>query len=311
MCEYINLGFLTINSYIFFIIIGMISYVIVTLIMLEKKLKLPSKITNKIMLLSIVFFFILYISAFVMNSLFHSIESRRIILGGITWLGGVIISFPAMILLMYKFIPELRTNILKTFSFLIPGIVLAHAFGRIGCFMAGCCYGSITDSFIGISFPPGSLAALQYPGINGYSLKVVPTQLIEALFDIFLFALMLFFTRKNYNNNYEFYGITYGTFRFIIEFFRGDNRGSTGIILTPSQLMSLILIVTVVLVYLIKRKKIFVNRIKKIEKNNKEFLCDDFQKSNLIYKIYLMYKKNEIKYDEFLKIKNLILNKEV
>lgn len=118
-------------------------------------------------------------------------------------------------------------------------IVLAHAIGRIGCFLAGCCYGKPTDSWIGINFP----------GIG----KVIPTQLIEAIFLFILFGVIFFLILKlNFKYGFIVYVPAYAIFRFVIEFFRGDERGVAGA-LSPSQIWCIILFVaTIPLYFLLK-----------------------------------------------------------
>jgi phosphatidylglycerol:prolipoprotein diacylglycerol transferase len=117
------------------------------------------------------------------------------------------------------------------------GIPLGHAFGRLGCFFYGCCYGKPTDSFIGVLFPPDSAAG--YLGV-----KVIPTQLISSFFLFVLFFILLFLRKKKrFDGQIALsYIILYSIFRFLIEFFRGDPRG-TFLHLSTSQFISLILVV--------------------------------------------------------------------
>lgn len=109
-------------------------------------------------------------------------------------------------------------------------IVIAHSIGRIGCLMAGCCYGAKTDAWYGIK-----MVALGY--------KVVPTQLFEALFLLALFIVFAFRIFKKKSYNLSIYMIAYGVWRFFIEYLRDDYRGSTFVsALTPSQLTALVMI---------------------------------------------------------------------
>jgi phosphatidylglycerol:prolipoprotein diacylglycerol transferase len=209
---------------------------------------------------------ILYVSAFFFNSLFHTIEAGELKIGGITWLGGVFGAFPAMVFLIHKFVPAAKGKAVTYFSILVPGIVLAHALGRIGCFLAGCCYGSVTDSIFGVSFPAGSHAAHQYAGgPNGGSLPVLPTQLFEAVFELALFLVMLFTYKKMRGHNIEIYFIAYGIFRFALEFLRGDERGGTGFFLTPAQLLCVIMWIAAALLILFKKRMIFHGLYRKCE----------------------------------------------
>ena len=109
-------------------------------------------------------------------------------------------------------------------------ITIAHCVGRFGCFCAGCCYGIETDAWFGIQFV-------------GMEHKVIPTQLFEAIFLLILVVVMLFFYLKfGFKYNFGIYGIAYGIWRFIIEFFRGDDRGGKILGLWPSQFWSILLV---------------------------------------------------------------------
>ena len=123
-------------------------------------------------------------------------------------------------------------------------ICAAHGFGRIGCLMAGCCHGAVTDKWYGIYMP-----ALKQ--------KVVPIQLFEAIFLFLLAGALAWIIIKKKRGNLGFYMVVYGLWRFFIEYLRDDYRGTTVVrFLTPSQLTSVLLIVGGI-VYLICELKIF------------------------------------------------------
>ncbi len=237
--------------YSLMVFLGLVAY-IVTLLAVVKVEKIGRYTANRMIFLSVIGFAVLGISAFILNSVFHTIETGYIIIGGITWLGGVIGAVPFMIFAFHKFVPKAKGNALNYFSLFIPGLVIGHAFGRMGCFFAGCCYGGVTDSIFGVVFPEGSLAAEQYPSGDGTSLPVWPTQLFEACFEFALFLVMMIFRKKLKKYNIEIYCIAYGIFRFLIEFLRGDDRGATGMALTPSQIMSIILLIGAVCLILFR-----------------------------------------------------------
>ena len=253
----IHFGMLHISSYSLLALVGMIAFTITSIFILEKIEHVHAKITNRILVISVFGFISLAVFAFAFNSIFHSIEQGRIVMGGITWLGGVIGSFPLMVLMIHKFCPYIKGEALEYFNLLIPGIVLAHGFGRVGCFLGGCCYGRQTNSFVGVRFPSGSPAAEQYPTEMGYSLPVFPTQIYEALFEFLLFVIMIVLYKKLKRCFLEVYCISYGIFRFFIEFIRGDSRGATGFFLSPSQMMSLILILGGITVILYRKNIVF------------------------------------------------------
>ena len=114
---------------------------------------------------------------------------------------------------------------------LIPcSILVGHAFGRIGCFCAGCCYGRPTDSFLGVRFP-------------GHIQDVHPTQLYEAFFLFALFAVCSYLLlKKGFKHNMSVYLVAYGIFRFLIEFVRDDERGQLLGFISPSQFWSILMI---------------------------------------------------------------------
>ncbi|MBO6061409.1 MAG: prolipoprotein diacylglyceryl transferase [Clostridia bacterium] len=106
----------------------------------------------------------------------------------------------------------------------VPVLPLAHAIGRMGCFCAGCCYGRVTDSWIGIEFPSAATGLAE-------GVKVIPTQLIEAGVNLAIFVFLMLFTikRRRRFTTLWVYLICYGVMRFFIEFLRGDEiRGIFG-----------------------------------------------------------------------------------
>ena len=254
----LDLGIIRIPMYTLMLFFGAVAFLLVMYVFFVRRERVTSRTFIRLFIISIPGMVILYVSAFFFNSLFHSIEAGELKIGGITWLGGVFGAFPAMVFLIHKFVPAAKGNAITYFSILVPGIVLAHALGRVGCFFAGCCYGSVTDSIFGVSFPAGSHAAHQYPGgPNGGSLPVLPTQLFEAVFELALFLVMILFYKKLRSHNIELYCIAYGIFRFALEFLRGDERGGTGFFLTPAQLLCIIMWIASVLLILFKKRLIF------------------------------------------------------
>ena len=124
-------------------------------------------------------------------------------------------------------------------------ITCAHAFGRIGCFLAGCCYGQVTDSCIGVDFP----------NIG----KRIPTQLFESVFLFFLTIVLYFliFVVK-FKYTMHTYLAAYSIFRFVIEFFRGDDaRGATVLGLYPSQLVCIFIWIIFVPTLILIKKRFF------------------------------------------------------
>ncbi len=128
-----------------------------------------------------------------------------------------------------------KISFIKYFDLVMPEIAIAQGFGRIGCFLAGCCYGRETDSFLGVIFPQGSLAPS--------GVKLLPTQLFMSVGDFLIAIILILYSRKNKvdGNVGAGYLILYGVGRFIIEFFRNDARGSVGA-LSTSQFISIFIV---------------------------------------------------------------------
>ncbi|MBQ3115748.1 MAG: prolipoprotein diacylglyceryl transferase [Clostridia bacterium] len=129
-------------------------------------------------------------------------------------------------------------------------IVIAHAFGRVGCLMAGCCHGA----YLGEDYVFGGIYMEGTTDGWGY---YVPTQLYEALFLFLLFAVLSILYFKGCNIILPIYLISYGVWRMIIEFFRTDERGGFFLSLSPSQWMSILfLIIGIVMIIIYVCKKI-------------------------------------------------------
>ena len=274
MLPHIHLGPFVLPSYSLLAFFGLIALTVTSILIFERKAGKHSAVTNRVLLVTAVGFVFLVLSAAFFNSLFHSIAEGRLVTGGITWLGGVVGGFPFTVFLLARLCPHVRGEALETFSLLIPGITLGHALGRIGCFLGGCCYGGVTRGPLGVSFPTGSPAAYDYPAPDGGSLPVLPTQLIEAVFELLLFVAMLLLYRRLSRYFLSVYCLGYGTFRFIIEFWRGDDRGATGFFLTPSQLLGVVLVIVGILLLLYQHGVIFKALKAKNDEKKELRLCE-------------------------------------
>ena len=137
--------------------------------------------------------------------------------GGLVFFGGFIGgALGAIIFLRIK-----KMDIWKTADVISPGLALGHSVGRFGCLFAGCCYGKSCSLPIAITFTnPDSLAPLNIP--------LHPTQLYMIASNFVLFLILLAIQRRKRFNGMVFlsYIMLYSAFRSIIEFFRGDFRGT-------------------------------------------------------------------------------------
>ncbi len=127
-------------------------------------------------------------------------------------------------------------------------IPLFHVFGRIGCFLGGCCYGVECSFGFTYHYNPIEIA-------NG--VPRFPVQLVEAALNLALFFLLLTLFRKNRAKGklLYLYLLIYPVYRFILEFFRGDAYRGFLFGLSTSQLISIVLFAIALIVLIIKRKK--------------------------------------------------------
>ena len=109
---------------------------------------------------------------------------------------------------------------------------LGHAFGRLGCLMAGCCWGGPTDGATGVTFGEDAVVFLLEPGLRAGSETIAlhPTQLYESLGLLTIFGVLLAIRlRRGIEPTWRQasrYAIGYGLLRFTTEIFRGDaSRG--------------------------------------------------------------------------------------
>jgi phosphatidylglycerol:prolipoprotein diacylglycerol transferase len=171
--------------------------------------------------------------------------------GGVFY-GGLI----AAVLVAFWYMRRARLPLWTTTDAFAPGIALGHVVGRLGCLMAGCCYGRSTTLPWGITFT-NPLAAQNVGTPLGIPLH--PTQLYEAGAELIILVLLLATERRGRQfagRTFWLYMLMYAVTRFIIEFFRGDPRGAVGV-LSTSQLISVILapLSIVMLIRLAKRGK--------------------------------------------------------
>ncbi|MBI3322117.1 MAG: prolipoprotein diacylglyceryl transferase [Candidatus Omnitrophica bacterium] len=135
------------------------------------------------------------------------IEILRLDHGGLVFYGGLVTSALASILAMRS----AKLPVLATLDFFMPPLALAHAIGRIGCFLNGCCYGKPTDLPWGVLFPQDVVPRH-------------PTQLYEAGALVGIFALLKRIEKRSLPAGSVMlaYGLLYGAWRFLVEFLRGD-----------------------------------------------------------------------------------------
>jgi phosphatidylglycerol---prolipoprotein diacylglyceryl transferase len=191
----------------------------------------------------------------------HPLDFFKLWDGGVTFYGGLIFS----ILAAWYFAKKNKINFLNLIDFLIPYVALGQVFGRIGCFLAGCCYGLPTDLPWGIAVT-NPLSATTPLGV-----PLHPTQLYQVLWNLLTFIILYrtSFRKKFVGQSLLLYGIIYPIGRIIIEIFRGDSIRGFIIdgVLSTSQGLSLVILTVSIILYIRMHRKVSIhNPVKKNKK---------------------------------------------
>ena len=165
--------------------------------------------------------------------------------GGLVWYGEVV--FGALTAIY--FIKKRRIPVWKFADVIAIALSVGLGFGRIGCTMAGCCYGTVCHAPFAIVFTnPHSAAPLNVP--------LWPTEPVSSAAN-FLIALILYTLyrrRKVPGEIFGFYLIFYGTFRFLIEFVRATPKEILGTF-SNNQIISIIMVAAGIAIVIYRRKR--------------------------------------------------------
>jgi phosphatidylglycerol---prolipoprotein diacylglyceryl transferase len=170
--------------------------------------------------------------------------------GGVFY-GGLILA----VVVALGYIRKIGLPLWTTCDVFAPGIAVGHVVGRFGCLFAGCCYGKPTTLPWGITFrDPFAQANVGTP----LNQPLHPTQLYEAGAELVILIILLTTERKGRpypGRTFWLYMLLYAVSRFVIEFYRGDERGSVGMFST-SQFISILLapLAIMMLVYLARQR---------------------------------------------------------
>ncbi len=220
----VKLGPITIHTYGFLFATGVLMAILLTL-HLSKKRGLDTKVIADFVFITIligllgakIFLFVTEIRHYVK----YPGEIKYLLTSGGTFYGGLI--FGALFAVWYIRKHKLNYRILGDIAG--PAIALAHFFGRLGCFAAGCCHGRpAPDFFLGVTY--SSAYAHQHTGVP-LNISLYPTQLVEAILNLLNFIILITlykFKKKRFDGQiFIIYVLNYSIIRFFVEFFRGDH----------------------------------------------------------------------------------------
>ena len=240
-----SIGKFTVHTYGVMIAIGVILCVLMGYYR-AKRMEMKAESVLDLAILCVVMGFLGAKGFFVILSWIQFLTDPLSVLGssGFVVYGGII--FGVVSALIYCKIKGIR--FFEYFDLLAPSVSLAQAFGRLGCFFAGCCYGKETSLPIGIVFPEGCFAPAGVP--------LLPTQLFSSAGDFVIAFLLIRMSGKMRHTGDvgALYLMLYGIGRFCVEFLRTNEQGGL-LELTTAQLISIIFIVASIGLF-IRNKKV-------------------------------------------------------
>jgi phosphatidylglycerol---prolipoprotein diacylglyceryl transferase len=164
-------------------------------------------------------------------------ELLSLVRAGGVFYGGLIAAFVTALLLVRRY----KLSMWTTADLMAPGIALGHVIGRIGCLLAGCCYGRPTSVPWAITFTDPIAAVNVGTPLN---IPLHPTQLYDAGAELIILVILLLTERRGRpfpGRTFWLYMVLYAASRFVIEFYRGDPRGIV-MGLSTSQFVSVLLV---------------------------------------------------------------------
>ncbi len=241
---------LTIYSYGFFIVLGAILGVTYLAVRAKKEFNVPFDTVNNLFLLLLAGAFIGgKFFLFFENPSFYKDNPGELLSGrGFVFYGSLLFCIPIMLWFFRKH----KLPVMQMLDIMAIVTVIVHGFGRIGCFMAGCCYGKETHGWLGVVFSDPMCFA------RPLDTPLHPTQLYSAGMILMIGLILLYVKghRKFYGQVFLLYLILYGFGRSVVEIFRGDESRGYIIdgVVSHSQFISIIVIA--VAVYFYRRKYI-------------------------------------------------------
>ena len=233
--DLLTIGGLTVHGYGLMIGIGFIAAYLMTEFR-ARKYRMNTDIVFTLFISSVVFGLLGAKALYYLTILDRVIKDPGVIIDemeGFVVYGGII----GGVLAGYVVCRIKKEKFWQYFDLIAPAIALAQGFGRIGCLLAGCCYGKETDSPLSITFHTSDFAP--------NDVALIPTQIYSSILDFLNCIVLCLIARyaKKERTVSGCYLIFYSTGRFILEFFRGDlERGSVGV-LSTSQFISIFIFV--------------------------------------------------------------------
>jgi phosphatidylglycerol:prolipoprotein diacylglycerol transferase len=249
--DIISIGPVTLHTYGLFVAIGFFTGLMVTIKLGAAEGFSSQQIMDMgfiIILSAIIGSRVMYV---LINTSYYTrapLDMLKIWQGGLVFSGGVI----GVVLTMFWYIKRHGLPLGKVADLWAPAIAIGQCLGRVGCFMAGCCYGKETDLAWGVTFThPHCLSPLNTP--------LHPVQLYSSISGLIIFVVvMLLHSKRKFEGQiFLWFLILHSTARLALERFRGDDRG---LLLNSNMSMTqfvavLLLIISAGILIVVKAKR--------------------------------------------------------
>lgn len=248
--ELFSIGPLTLHTYGLLVATGMVVGILIS-IRLGKSLGIsPQQVLDMgfvIILSGLIGSRLAYILMNISYYRTHPLDMLKIWQGGLVFSGALI----AVVIVMIWYARRHAYNLWEVGDLWSPAAAIGQSIGRIGCFMAGCCYGKPTDHFWGVIFTnPKSIAPLHIP--------IHPTQLYSSFINLIIFIVLIILSRKKRFKGQVmlWFLILHSTGRLLLERFRGDDRGMVfGGAWTVTQLLTVIVLIAAIITLFILKSR--------------------------------------------------------
>lgn len=160
---------------------------------------------------------------------------------GLSSYGAVI----GMIILLIVYSMQYKKKLKDLLYFIIPSIPLMYSIGKIGCFLAGCCYGIKYNGLFSVTYH------YSHNNINGISL--FPVQIVETIVFFIIFLIICYLQRKNYNK-LKVISISFilcGIFKFLLDYLRASHINA---FISLNQYVSIIFVIIGLILFFKKEK---------------------------------------------------------
>ncbi len=145
--------------------------------------------------------------------------------GGLMFGGGLVFGMTALVIVALA----KRMPLLTAFELLAPAAAFGEAIARVGCFLNGCCWGTVTQAPWGVRFPRLSFVfqGQVSQGLVAHTMEPLPVHPVQlyntaSLLALFVALYLLFFRNEKTGYVAGWYCIGYGCIRFVMRFFRAD-----------------------------------------------------------------------------------------